>query len=225
MADERNTHNQLVSYVDSLYSNSDSSQLSELLAQARTDSDELGHTGMSLSSLEGRMLASFVRMRGCKKFVEIGTLTGYSALWILSAMPGGSFYALEREPKHFAVAQKNLGAWNGETSVQVLLGDALENLEKISSHRPFDGVFIDADKSSYCKYLDWAEKNVSAGGLIIADNTLLDGMVLDPQKKTVFSKKQVEVLREFNQRLADAGKYNSMILPTFAGMTVAIKKF
>ena len=87
-----------------------------------------------------------------------------------------------------------------------------------------DMVFIDADKGGYCEYLDWADKNVKSGGLIVADNTLLFNTVHLDQPRQDVSKRSWKIMREFNERLSNQKKYDSIIIPSTEGLSVAIKK-
>ncbi len=201
-------------------------EASPLFAKAREYSDELGKTPISLSAAEGRVLATFVRSHQCKKFVEIGTLTGYSALWIASRLcPGGKLWTFEKEKKHAKHADEILKQYqkqNPGIELTVIEGDAVEKLPAIESEGPFDGIFIDGNKSAYCDYLDWAEKNLAPGALILADNVFLGGSVFSGNIAQ-YSKKQISVMRTFNERLADSTKYVSSIIPTEEGLFCAIK--
>lgn len=199
---------------------------------ARESSDKLNKTGISLGLTEARLVAFLIRQNKCQKFVEIGTLTGASALWILQALPSdGRLWTLEKDPAHAAAAREVLKC---DARATILEGDARETLKILSSEGPFDGIFIDGNKAAYGDYLAWAEANVRAGGLIIADNVFLSGAVFastdkpetpdsSPQKAK-FSFKQIEVMRAFNRRLADSSLYDSTLVPTPEGLLVAVKK-
>ena len=171
-------------------------------------------------------MAALIRLAGCKKFVEIGTLTGLSALWILRAMgEGGKLWTFEKDPAHAESAAKTLHDYtqiHSSQAAQVVVGDAIATLPSINSNGPFDGVFIDGNKAAYGSYLDWAEKNVRKGGLIIGDNIFLGGTVYSSEKGK-FSDKQITVMQNFNQRLADPTKYLSAVAPTAEGFFIAIK--
>lgn len=175
---------------------------------------------------DGRLLQLLVRLVNAKKIVEIGTLGGYSSTWMAQAMPkGGKIWTCEYEDRRADIAEKHFKKYARGKQIKVVRGNARENLPKLSKHGPFDMVFIDADKVSYSKYLDWAEKNVRKGGLIVGDNTYLF--------EAVWKEKPVERVRQsalfsmldFNNRLANPKKYQSMLLNTGQGMTVAMKLF
>lgn len=208
-------------YLNSLFADeSENKKLSRLFAE------ELGLARISVSAPEAKLIALLVKMHGCRKFVEIGTLTGLSAQYIFDSLPeGGELWTLEKDPKHgekSAAAFANLD--QSKKKIHLVMGDAREELEKLSSQGPFDGVFIDGNKSAYLDYLLWAEKNVRSGGLILADNVFLSGSVWGDRSAQKFSDKQVRILQEFNQRLADPALYEGVIAPTFEGLYVAIKK-
>jgi predicted O-methyltransferase YrrM len=207
-----------------------SAQVPERIKQARQHADRFGKGHISLGDLEAQLMATLIKTHGAKKFVEIGTLTGASALWILQALgEGGELWTFEKDPEHAKAAAEILEGIKGvegtmAARVQVVVGDAVETLPGIEKFGPFDGIFIDGNKAAYGQYLDWAEKNVKKGGLILADNVFLRGSVFAgaPPSET-FSKKQVEVMRNFNQRLADPNKFAGSIVPTSEGLYIATK--
>jgi predicted O-methyltransferase YrrM len=163
---------------------------------------------------------------GCRKFVEIGTLTGLSAQYIHDALPaGGELWTLEKSPEHAAKASEVFAKLDQSSKkIHLVIGDAREELPKLSVQGPFDGVFIDGNKAAYLDYLLWAEKNVRAGGLILADNIFLSGAVWGEATRQKFSDKQIKVMQDFNQRLANPDLYTGAVIPTFEGLYIAIKK-
>jgi len=199
-----------------------------LFEEAREASRQLGKAGISLSPHEARLVSTLIHMHGCKKFVEIGTLTGVSALWILQGLAaGGELWTLEKDESHAKIARGIFEKYqkiHSDKTVHLLEGDAQKTLATLDSQGPFDGIFIDGNKSAYGAYLEWAEKNVKKGGLILADNVFLGGAVLTGNKAT-FSKKQIDVMKAFNEQLADPKRYNSSIIPTGEGLFLAIKLF
>lgn len=206
------------------YLQSLSLQEDETMARAKQQSETLKKSGISLNSYEGYVLYFFIKAHKCRKIVEIGTLTGYSSLWIQRALPiEGHLWTIEKDPIHAQIARQSLAQMSG-AQVSVLEGDAVEKLIELETEGPFDAVFIDGNKSAYLKYLDWTEKNLKSGGLLLADNTLLRGSVFSDDKASPFSKKQITIIKEFNYRLAFSGKFESLLLPTEEGFTIAIKK-
>lgn len=179
---------------------------------------------MSISSAEARTLQFFIRSLGLKKIVEIGTLFGYSALAMAEVLPeDGQVYTLEKNPENWNIAKQFFAKSANAKKITSLCGDAVELTQQIERDGPFDLVFIDANKPGYLGYLEWADKNVRPGGLIVGDNTFLFGAFWGESRDLTVRPDLVEKMLEFNRRLADPKHYNSMIVPTTEGMTVAQK--
>jgi Predicted O-methyltransferase len=209
-------------YLESL-----SSGENELKALSRQYAEELGLARISLSTSEAQLMKVLIQLHGCRKFVEIGTLTGLSAQYIVDALPeGGELWTLEKDPKH---GEKSADVFSkldqSSKKIHLVMGDARVELENISTQGPFDGVFIDGNKAAYGDYLVWAEKNLRKGGLILADNVFLSGRVWGGEAQQKFSDKQIKVMQDFNSRLADSSLYDSALIPSAEGLFVAIKKF
>ncbi len=223
----------LDNYLHHLFPN----EPTELFTQARVAAQSVGKAAISLSPSEARLLSVVIKSHGCRKFVEIGTLTGASALWILQGLAeDGELWTLEKDPQHAALAEKIFAQWtvsqdsktallkSSSKKIHLVTGDAKLTLKSIEKFGPFDGVLIDGNKSAYGIYLDWVEANLIKGALILADNVFLGGAVLTGNKAQ-FSKKQITVMKEFNDRLADPKRYQSAILPTGEGLFMALKLF
>lgn len=151
-----------------------------LLKAARKASAAAGLPDISVSPSQGKLLYLLARMRGARRILEIGTLGGYSTLWMARALPkGGRLVTLEFEPKHFAVAQANLARAGLAKVVEQRLGPAIDTLPKLAKEKkgPFDFVFIDADKEQTAEYFAWAVKLASPGAAIVVDNVIRDGRV------------------------------------------------
>lgn len=177
---------------------------------------------ISILPEEGKILQLLIRLAGIKTIVEIGTLSGYSTQWMADALPpDGHIYTFEKDLKRAATAKENLH----HPKITLVTGDALETLPTISAKAPFDMVFIDADKLHYTDYLDWAEKHIRKGGLIVGDNTLLFDAVWREALPDRIRQTALLAMRNFNLRLANPAKYTSILLPTAEGMTVAVKNF
>lgn len=178
--------------------------------------------GIQVGESDARLLQFLARLSGAKKIVEVGTLYGYSALCWARAIPeDGVVYSVDVNETHHQKAAgllKPAREWN---KIKLITGDAKEKLKELSAKGPFDIVFIDANKSGYLEYLDWAETNVRVGGLIIGDNTFLFDALFGISRDPNMGEKQKLVMREFNQRLANPERYNSAIIPTGEGITVA----
>ncbi len=211
-------------YLQNLYENSKNS----LFKQSENASADLNKSSIQLSWSEGQLVSFLVKSHGCHRFVEIGTLTGFSALWILKGMESFSeitFNTFEKDPKHAMAAKKIFDQHPRSASIQLHLGDAEVELSKIENQGPFDGIFIDGNKSAYNSYLNWAEKHLKKGALILADNVFLGGAVYDESVQTKFSHKNIQAMQDFNRRLADPQKYVSALLPTSEGLFAAVKLF
>lgn len=181
---------------------------------------------MSISAHEARLLQFLIRAFQVKTVVEIGTLFGFSALAMAKAVPeDGRVYTLDNNKTNWEIAQKGFEASPAGTKVVSLCGDGPQLLKQIENEGPFDMCFIDANKGGYTGYLDWAEKNIRKGGLIIGDNTFLWGGVYDQPRDRDAGPNQIRVMKEFNLRLADQSRYNSILIPTTEGMTVGQKLF
>ncbi|UAT43090.1 O-methyltransferase [Anaplasmataceae bacterium AB001_6] len=176
---------------------------------------------IQISRYEGFLLNFFIKCFNIKNVLEIGTMFGYSAAHIANAIPKeGNLVTIEKNIDNYHIAYDNLRMI--DRNINIINGDAIDVLyfdQIIKGH--YDMMFIDANKSGYCKYLDWADKHLKKGGLIVADNCFLGGRVYDLTNKS----KMVRVMREFNNRIADSDKYESIILPMFDGLCIAIKKF
>jgi len=145
-------------------------------------SREAGLPDIAVSPTQGKLLNLLARVQGARNILEIGTLGGYSTLWMAKALPpGGRLVTLEADPRHAEVARANLARAGYGNQVQVRLGPALDTLPELEREGagPFDLAFIDADKRSNPDYFAWALKLSRRGGLIIVDNVVRGGKVLD----------------------------------------------
>jgi predicted O-methyltransferase YrrM len=137
-----------------------------------------GLPDIAISPAEGKQLQILAQMCGAKRILEIGTLGGYSSLWLARALPsGGSLTTLEYDPHHAATARANLTKAGVADRVTVMVGAALDLLPRLAG--PFDFVFIDANKDGYPDYFRWAVKLAQPGTVIVADNVVRDGKVAD----------------------------------------------
>jgi len=173
---------------------------------------------------EGKFLQLLIGLHGVKTIVEIGTLAGYSTLWMARALPeDGHIYTLDKDPKHSEMARQFFIESDVMRRISTLEGDAHKTLKMLEDKAPFDMIFIDADKISYPDYLDWADKNIRSGGLIVADNTLLFGAAAKETPPDTIAPATWKAMRSFNERLADSEKYFTVMIPTNDGLTVAVK--
>ena len=195
------------------------------LLAAKKRAEEI-HPEMMISSQEGKILQYLIKSIQAKKVIEIGAFTGYSALWIVQALPSnGQFWTLELQKDHAHLSELSLSEEQPSCQYEVIQGPADQSLKTLEKHAPFDAIFIDANKDGYFQYLDWSEKHLRQGGLIIGDNAYLFGHVYKEDKPEGVSLAAFSSMRKFNERLSDPKKYTSIILPTEEGMAVAIKEF
>jgi predicted O-methyltransferase YrrM len=183
--------------------------------------------GINIGADEGKLLQLIIMLYNVKTIVEIGTLAGYSTIWMARAVPPqGHVYTVEKSPEHAAMARHFFDqATDIPGRITLLEGDAAKTLSSLNDKGPFDMVFIDADKPGYNDYLDWAEKNVRQYGLIVADNTLLFGTMGLEKAPDNVAPSTWQAMRHFNERLADKEKYFSTMIPTQEGLSVAVKLF
>jgi predicted O-methyltransferase YrrM len=146
-------------------------------------SSKAGLPTIQVSPPQGKLLNLLARALGARSILELGTLGGYSTLWMARALaPGGRLVTLEADPAHAEVACANLASAGVADRVEIRLGPALETLPHLQAEgrAPFDLVFIDADKVGYADYLSWAHRLSRIGSLIVADNVIRGGSVVDP---------------------------------------------
>src|SRR5271155_1695456 len=130
---------------------------------------------------DGKLLHLLARLTGARRILEIGTLAGYSTIWLARALPaGGRLITLEIDPKHAEVANANFARANIAHLVQLRLGRAIDTLPTLAPDAPFDLIFIDADKPSTPDYFTWALNLSRPGTLIIVDNVIRKGAIIDP---------------------------------------------
>jgi predicted O-methyltransferase YrrM len=141
-----------------------------------------GLPSIDVSAPQGKLIHLLARMMGARTALEIGTLGGYSTIWLASALPDrGRLISLEWSEKHAEVARRNIARAGLGDKVEVRTGSALETLPKIEAEGlgPFDFVFIDADKQNNLAYLEWALRLSRSGTAIVVDNVVRDGEVVD----------------------------------------------
>ncbi|MCA0035509.1 O-methyltransferase [Mesorhizobium sp. B263B2A] len=141
-----------------------------------------GLPAIDVSPAQGKLLSILARMKGARKILEIGTLGGYSTIWMTRALPAdGKVVTLELDPHHAKVARSNFERAGVSERVDLRVGPALQSLAELSAENagPFDLIFIDADKPNNPNYLSWAMRLSRSGTVIVCDNVIRDGAVLD----------------------------------------------
>jgi predicted O-methyltransferase YrrM len=193
----------------------------------RRASDEFQRSAISLGALEAGILSLFVSLHRGEKWVEVGTLTGFSAFCIANRLPpNGHVWTCEKDPTYAAKARELFKMSGFEGKITVVEGDAEQTLAGLSARGPFDGIFIDGNKASYPMYLDWAESNLKKGALIVADNVFLGGAVWEgPSDKSNWNASTIQKMKDFSNRLLNSENYEAALIPTSEGLLVAKKKF
>lgn len=192
-------------YVAGLFAPQD-----EALEAALKDARRDGLPEINVSASEGKLLQMLVQISGARRILEVGTLGGYSAIYLARALPeDGRLLSLELREQNADVARRNVERAGLSEKVEIRVGDARESLAGLveNGEGPFDLVFIDADKENYPEYLDWSLRLSRPGTLILGDNAIRGGSVLDP------SDSSSRAMREFNQKLAEEPRLSAIVLP------------
>jgi predicted O-methyltransferase YrrM len=172
-----------------------------VLSAALEASDAAGLPRIAVSTQQGKFLSLLAGAINARKILEIGTLGGFSTIWLArGAGPEGRVVTLEYEPKHAEVARANIDHAGVGDRVEVIVGAALDTLPSVTGG-PFDLVFIDADKQNNPAYLEWAVKLTRPGSVIVVDNVIREGAILssDPDEVLRGTQRALEVLGEHPQ--------------------------
>jgi predicted O-methyltransferase YrrM len=208
-------------HLESLFGPADAA-LDDALAR----SDDAGLPRIAVSPMLGRLLQVLALARGARRILELGTLGGYSTIWLARALPpGGRLVSLEAEPRHAEVARINIAAAGVDDVVEIRVGAALDTLAELEREgtAPFDLVFIDADKPPYTEYLQAALRLSAPGTLIIADNVVRGGRIADP----TIEDPAVAGVQRFNAALAAEPRVTGTVLQLvgtkgYDGMALAV---
>lgn len=211
---------QVDAYVERLFVRADPDLDNVLSASAAS-----GLPSISVSPNEGKLLHLLARMAGAHRILEIGTLGGYSTVWLARALPpDGRLVTLEIDERHAEVARRNLARCAVDHLVEVRLGPAMQTLRSMVADRdaPFDLIFIDADKEGYPGYLEAALELARPGTVVLADNVIRGGAVMDPANADAMAR----AVSRFNQAIATHPRLDSLILPIirerFDGLSLSI---
>lgn len=208
-------NDQMSLYINHLFVDQDTA-----LQLAWEDTPKRGLPAISVKPEEGLFLQILVRASNARKVVEIGTLGGYSGIWIARGLPDGAqLITVEAEPRHAEVAHEHFIAAGVQDKVDQRIGKAPEILDSISIEGPFDFIFIDADKTGYPAYFNWALENLRIGGVIAAHNAFRNGAVLG----TPGNGHITEEMHQFNRKVAAEPRVISTIFPAGDGTLVAVK--
>jgi predicted O-methyltransferase YrrM len=192
------------------------------LDAALESSSAAGLPRIQVSPAQGKFLHLLARTLGARRILEIGTLGGYSTIWLARALPpGGRLITLEIDPRHAEVAQANIAGAGLADIAELRLGRALDTLPEIAG--PFDFIFIDADKPSNADYFTWALKLSRLGSLIVIDNVIRDGAVIDATS----TDPDIQGVRRLNELLAGERRVSATTIQTvgskgYDGFTMAL---
>lgn len=189
----------------------------EILSLIKSSDEELEYIDMLSGRIVGQLLKIIVKMSNAKHILEIGTFTGYSAMLMAEALPeDGEVVTLEMNHKYQKIAQKHFDSFEAGKKVTMICGNAQETIKELTG--TFDLVYLDGDKLRYTYYYESALPLLKSGGLIIADNVLWDGTVLNPQDH------KAEAINEFNNIVASDDRVEQVLLPIRDGVNVIRKK-
>lgn len=208
-------------YLNDVYTPADSA-----LDAALRASDAAGLPPINVAPTQGKLLHLLARTINARRILEIGTLGGYSTIWLARALPqDGKLISLEADAKHAEVARNNIANAGLDDKVEVRLGKALETLPTLQAENagPFDFVFIDADKQSNVEYFDWAVRLSHPGSLIVVDNVVRNGGVVDAASNDP----SVQGTRRFHAAMANDSRVAASALQTvgakgYDGLMIAL---
>jgi predicted O-methyltransferase YrrM len=197
-----------------------------LLDEARAASLAGGLPDIAVAPNQGKLLHLLARIHGAKNILEIGTLGGYSTIWLARALPAdGRLITLEADARHAAVARANIARAGFAEIVDLRLGRAIDTLPQLDAEGrgPFDLVFIDADKASIPEYFNWSLKLSRPGALIIVDNVVREGGVIEADSKDA----NIQGVRRLNEMLAAEPRVSATCIQTvgskgYDGFTLAL---
>lgn len=211
MSQQENRQEQAEAYIREMFVKED-----EPLRNFKSEVAAAGMPTIQVPPELGKMLSLIVRMIDARRILEIGTLGGYSATWMARTLPkDGSLISLEKEPRHAEFARRFLERTGVSDKVEIIVGAALDTLPTLAQREnpSFDLVFIDADKSNYPGYLDWALRLTHPGSVIVGDNVLRGGKVVHPDSNDP----DHMGLSKFNQHIANSPLLDSLLIPNRGG--------
>ena len=218
---ETNIFTRVDNYINNLLAPED-----QALGETIKSLDLEGIPQISVSAGQGKFLQVLAKMCNASKILELGTLGGYSTIWLARALPEhGKLISLEIDSHHAQVAQKNIENAKLDNKVEIRVGKAIEILPLmiLNQEGPFDFIFIDADKPPYAEYFDYAIKLSRQGTIIVCDNVIREGLVLDDKS----SDEKVKGVQRFNKMIAGNKRVTAIVLQTVGvkghdGMAVSV---
>ena len=191
-------------------------QADSALDAALAASKAAGLPEINVAPNQGKLLMLLAQAMGARKILEVGTLGGYSTIWLARGLaPGGSLVTLEANPDYAKVAEANLARAGVADRVDIRVGRALDTLPQLAAGGagPFDLVFIDADKPPTAEYFQWALKLTRPGGVIIVDNVVREGAILDADSED----RMVQGIRRFFDAVAAEPRVDATVIQTVGG--------
>lgn len=184
----------------------------KILNQTLENNQASGLPQIDVAPLQGKLLYLLTKMKSARQVLEIGTLGGYSSIWFARAVnQNGKVVTLEANQSHAEVARQNIENAGFKQTVQVLVGKAIDTLPTLeNAGESFDVIFIDADKQNNPKYLEWALRLANEGALLIADNVVRNGEVIDQKSED----ERIQGLREFMNMLENEERIESTAIQT-----------
>lgn len=190
-----------------------------LLARLRAETQALPEARWQVAPEQGQLLALLIRLIGARRVIEVGTFTGYSALCMAQAMDGGHLLCCDLPGDYNATAQRYWQEAGVAERIELRLGPALQTLATLDAES-FDLIFIDADKANYPRYLEEALRVLRPGGLVVFDNTLWSGRVL----QVVPDSEDTRAIQALNAALKDDLRVDLSLLPLGDGLTLCRKR-
>jgi predicted O-methyltransferase YrrM len=208
-------NDQVSDYITHLFSQEDEVQKKIFIAIP-----EKGLPAIMIKPEEGRFLQFLAQSANALLALEIGTLGGYSGLWIIRGLvQGGKLITLEKEQRHADVALEHFKMAGVDDQVEIKVGEANKLLQDLSTQGPFDFIFIDADKAGYPAYYEWAMENLRVGGILAAHNAFRKGSVAGIAPEDEFT----DIMKNFNKKVAGDQRGVSTIFPAGDGMIISVK--
>ncbi len=206
---------ELYEYIVSTFAEEDDILKSVIASTGKNDMPQI-----QVSPENGKFLQLLIKIIGAKRVLEIGTLAGYSSIWMARGLPAdGKLVTLEFEKKHAEVAADNFKKAGLENKIEIIMGPALDSLDKLKGQK-FDFAFIDADKVNYPAYFEKVIGLMNKGGIITADNTLRHGEVIDVNP----ADEGTRAVQVYNRKVAHDPRVESVLVPISDGVTVCLVK-